>query len=168
MDWQMIGALGEAVGAAAVVVSLLYVARQVRSATTEAQVHRRHSVSVELNRFLDLLAMDGELSGIYARGVQGDLKTLRIEERVRFIAAMQRLLSTLEDGFHMRRAGIWPDWSAQDVYGTIAYFAAYPGVREVWSERKGTFSPAFREHMDTLVSERPVTLPHWVDAPATE
>lgn len=168
MDWQMIGALGEVVGAAAVVISLLYVARQVRSATTEAQVHRRHSVVEEFNKFLDLLATDGELSRIYARGVQGGLTELEIEERVRFVAAMQRALSALEEGFLMRRAGLWPEWYGQDIYGTIAYLAAYPGVQEIWSERKRTFSPAFREHMDRLISEGPAALPHWADAPARE
>jgi hypothetical protein len=168
MDWQMIGALGEAVGAAAVVISLLYVARQVRSATAEAQVHRRHSVIEEFNRFLDLLATDGELSRIYARGVQGGLAHLEMEERVRFIAAIQRMMSALEEGFLMRRAGLWPDWSAHDIYATIAYFAAYPGVREIWRERKGLFSPVFREHMDRLISEEQEALPHWMDPPAKE
>ena len=166
MDWQMIGALGEAVGAAAVVISLLYLAREVRSATAEAQVHRRHSVTVELNRFLDLLAANGELARIYARGVQGGLSELKIEERVRFAATMRHVLATLEEGFHMRRANMWPAWYAQDMYATIAYFAAYPGVREIWKERKNIFSPAFREHMDRLVSEAPAALPYWVDAPA--
>ena len=46
MDWDAIGAIGETIGAVAVVISLLYLGVQIRSQTKQAQIAAMHDISV--------------------------------------------------------------------------------------------------------------------------
>ena len=58
MNWDAIGAIGEAVSALAVVITLIYLARQIHSSSkaTESQVHA--SLSAEMERLATTLASD--------------------------------------------------------------------------------------------------------------
>ena len=61
MNWEAIGAIGEIVGAAAVVLTLGYLAIQVRigSKSTESQVHA--ALSAEMERLTTAIAQDDSL-----------------------------------------------------------------------------------------------------------
>ena len=80
---QELGSLGELVGGLAVIVSLLYLAVQVRQNTKTARASNYESVLNGLREFHALLAQDGELTDIYMRGT-ADLASLDPRDRVRF------------------------------------------------------------------------------------
>jgi len=65
VDWQMIGAIGEVLGAAAVVVTLFYLAREVREASREAQ----------RNRWSDL-NNDSRDGGLHLWGAEGGKRNM--------------------------------------------------------------------------------------------
>jgi hypothetical protein len=67
MDWNAIGAVGEIVGAAAVVVSLLYVGRQVKHSSTVARVQGIQSTNEKLFEWALLIGSDPELSDLMVR-----------------------------------------------------------------------------------------------------
>jgi hypothetical protein len=160
MNWEMVGAVGQAVGALAVVISLVYVARQVRSATRESQHQTGLRVSFEISRWAELLATDGEMAQIFLKGSQG-LEPLEPVEKVRFFAATGILFTALETAFQELRSGNWPEWSNQDVTTLVAWWTAVPGIQEWWPERRHFFSPAFAEHVDRAISEQQkVNSPH--------
>ena len=58
MNWEMIGALGELMGATAVVLTLFYLAHQVREASREAQRNRWGDLNHEISRVADLLGRE--------------------------------------------------------------------------------------------------------------
>ena len=62
MNWEAIGAIGEVVGALAVFVTLVYLARQIHSnaKATESQVHA--SLSAEMEQLATVIAQDEFLS----------------------------------------------------------------------------------------------------------
>lgn len=161
MNWEMVGALGETVGAAAVVVSLLYVAHQVRTASVEAKAQRRERLTAELNRMFELLAGDQELSKLYLAGL-GAFEPLAPHDQVRFSALMTHLFSSLESAYHAQESKDWPEWSAQDYRAVVAEFACYAGVRQWWSMRRQTFSPGFVAHVDRLVAEPSSEMSGWI------
>ena len=64
MNWDMMGALGELVGAVAVVLTLSYLAHQVREASKEAQRNRWGDLNSEISRVADSWGGNDELSEI--------------------------------------------------------------------------------------------------------
>ena len=64
MDWNMVGAIGETLGAVAVFVSLIYLASQIESNTRQSRATMASNITVEQSRLLDsLLCVDGISTG---------------------------------------------------------------------------------------------------------
>ena len=89
MNWEAVGALGEVVGAAAVVLTLVFLAIQLRQNTQATRESNRlerlaaidrHTDSV--NRIRKMLANNGELAEIYRKAIRDEalteLETLRL------------------------------------------------------------------------------------------
>jgi len=66
VNWEAISAIGQIVGALAVVISLIYLAREIRS---NARSARMASVGT-LNRWLGQLATHPHLAEVWSRGIQ--------------------------------------------------------------------------------------------------
>ncbi len=151
MDWTMIGAIGELVGGAAVVLSLLYVARQLGRSTRQARVEAYHSVLSEVNAFAATLANDADCADIWWRAMDG-LSGLTDAERIRFHALLFTLFRSWEKLFHYHRAGELDDWSAEGVHQTLGDMTAYRGLQEYWGLRKHWYSTEFQEWVDAIIS----------------
>ena len=66
MNWEAIGAIGEIVGAFAVVVALVYLALQIRNQNKQAKLTAIHEMSRE-HRFASQMMATGSLSDIFVR-----------------------------------------------------------------------------------------------------
>ena len=86
MNWEAISAIGQIVGALAVVISLIYLAREIRS---NARSARLASVDT-LNRWLGELVEHPHLSELYYRGIH-DFESLKGADLVRFSSLMGQL-----------------------------------------------------------------------------
>lgn len=67
MDWTALAAIGETVGAAAVVISLLYVGRELKHSTAVARVQGIQSTDEKLFEWALLVGGDAELADLMAR-----------------------------------------------------------------------------------------------------
>ena len=68
MNWEAIGAVGEIVGACAVLVTLVYPALQIRQNTTQARAASHHAMSDSLNQINVLFAENSEVSVLWLKG----------------------------------------------------------------------------------------------------
>ena len=158
MNWDALGALGEIVGATAVVLTLFYLARQVREASDEArqnQVELRRTRYDQLNRELTLTANDwatnSELSDIMLRGFTA-VSSLNPDEVFRFYANLQRFFRGLEALFVYSAEGGIHEWGAQGWRVALTDFVTYPGVRAYWEDRHHWYSEGFQSEVDGLLS----------------
>ena len=87
MNWEAISAIGQIVGALAVVISLIYLAREVRSNARATRVASMRSVSDNFNRWIQQLAEHPDLSELYYRGIH-DFESLEGADLVGFSALM--------------------------------------------------------------------------------
>ncbi len=91
MNWEAIGAIGEILGAIAVLATLVYLAAQIRQNSRFVQAATYHSTSRARNEFNFAVATTPELSALLIRA--GDKSTtLDAEEQQRFDALMWRPL----------------------------------------------------------------------------
>ncbi len=159
MSLEDLGNIGEFVGAVAVVVSLVYLALQIRQNTS--QLHQNTDVvraDAELHNarlaaeFNAHLADNGELSELWRLGMAEPGKMTGAQQ-IRFGFMMADLFYRLEGLFRQYRRGfLAPDaWEAWDRLMSRLLGASL--VLSWWRGQQHPFSAAFREHVDTLVRD---------------
>jgi len=151
-DWS---AFAEIVGAVAVVVSLLYLAIQMRSQNRETRLSTINSSLAEWNSLLALVADNSELAEIWNRGLKNE--ALSEDEEVRFRAFANSYLRVVE-GLYLQHlegrldARIWHGIGK----GTKEMFSA-AGLHRFWRHRKDWYSTEFRGFVEKAINSSNVT-----------
>ena len=70
MNWDAIGAIGEIVGATAVVITVMYLAHQVRKQTQESRLAATCEISARWDEMMETLISNPDLVEMYGLAVQ--------------------------------------------------------------------------------------------------
>lgn len=154
MNWEAIGAVGEIVGAAAVVVTLIYLAGQVRHATKATQAAGVQAASALDQEFLLALGQNPEATRIWTTYMWGDLDTLSEAERMQGFFLFGSTLRRLENVHNQYQLGtISGDaWrSRQGMYAGIARSKAF--AAHLKGPAKSWMAGDFVEFMNQLAAE---------------
>lgn len=154
MNWDVVAALAELVGAAAVVVSLLYLARQMREATTQAKVSNMHNI---LSYFADVtgpIVTDPNVTDVYHRATAGGLGALDDDDRIRFIYLATLVIRGFEDAYVMKAHEALPEWYDTVVEPVLTDLMAMPGFRDYWDLRRAIFTDDFRSLVDGMLDSQ--------------
>ena len=154
MNWEAVGAVAELVGAIAVVVSLLYVASQVRESTRQARRDATRELASRISDVSLAVATNPELGGLLVRG-GADLSKLSPGDQARFRGLMNSLFRGFEQQFLLRREGALDDESWQAVERLTQDFTQLPGVQTYLLDRGRWYSASFLEWVWGLVGGRP-------------
>lgn len=147
MNWTAIGAIGEFLGAAGVIITLIYLARQVRHATRATRLSTSHSIAAAARDWNRPLLADPELAWTFQVGTEDPAK-LDEKEQARFIELCFSLFRMFEDAHYQYQKGAL-DPNVWKGYETLyAAYAKAPGFQAYWKNRKQTFRPEFRELID--------------------
>ena len=146
MNWEAIGAVGEVGGAIAVVVSLVYLAIQVRSQVSESRIASVHEITAAFRSAITS-SQDPQRAELYARAVKA-FDELSEAERIQFISMAQGLLRVWEEAYYQHEAGRLDQriWKALAQYTDII---SAQGFQRVWELRRHTYSDEFRVFVDT-------------------
>jgi hypothetical protein len=130
--------LGQIIGAVAVVVSLFYVAHQIRQNTNAVRSATAQTVHEHFAKWYHLVAADDELAQIVAKGLR-DYGSLSEKERVRFVATFMAFLSYTQNAFLKWREGLlasplWMGWEH-----VIMNLVGAPGGKAFWKDRAYMF-----------------------------
>ena len=107
----MIGALGELLGAAAVVISLLYLASQIKQNTAVSRSEAFREFSIEAARWQMSIATDERLGTLMWKVFHHRARRAELpeEDRARVATAFMSSLYLLEASFHSAQEGIITD-----------------------------------------------------------
>ena len=152
MTLQDLGSLGEFVAAIATLVTLVYLALQIKQNTREAQAASRNSVSQSFVDFCTHISSDIEITKLTRRGFI-EPETLDDDETLRFDCIIMALLQSFESAFaqwqrHVLTDDDWEKWVV-----LIKQYMAQPGVQQFWIRGAPAFNPAFRGYVQDLGSE---------------
>ena len=138
--------MAEIVGAAAVVVSLLYVGIEVRRNTAATQAATYQEVVQASNEFLLALAGDPELAEIVQKAETDPGKLTDLEGR-RYFAYQRVFWRNMDNAFVQHQRGVLadPEWG---VYSGIACNVRTGAASWSWSFHSGDLSPDFVRLMD--------------------
>ena len=146
--------LGEIIGAIAVVVSLVYLAVQVRQNT---QAQRTENFSRALDRVAAMqatLSQDSETAVIVSKGV-ADPADLTPKQRLQFTWAMYELFGAFEFMYLASRDAAIPDEVWQRWSSAVAWWLNFPGVRTWWEARPIPFTRSFTSYVEALLENNP-------------
>jgi hypothetical protein len=104
VNWEAISAIGQLVGALAVVISLIYLAREVRSNARATRHASMRSMSDALTRWAQQLSEHPHLRELYYRGIH-DLESLEGADLVGFSALMLALFRVYKDMYYQKLEG---------------------------------------------------------------
>lgn len=147
MNWTAIGAVGEFLGALGVIVTLIYLARQIRQHTTATRLATSHSIATAARDWNRPLLLDRELAWTFQVGTE-DPSQLDEKEQARFIELCFSLLRMFEDAHYQYHHGALDEDVWMGYERLYAAYAKAPGFQWYWNERRDTFRPEFREFID--------------------
>lgn len=150
MDLQGIGAIGELIGGVGVILSLIYVAYQIRQSSQQIEINSRHMQAAmyhqtgdAFSRWWALLAQNEHLAAIWARGLAGE--ELSRSERLRFYFLANMIFIAWENSWYQWKLGsVERDTLAITREGMRRVLESPAGAR--WWERLApqTLTPEFR------------------------
>lgn len=150
MNWEALGAIGEVVGAIGVIVTLGYLAVQIRQNTASLKSSTLQTMLEAAAGLHDLCASDPDLGRIFLKGV-GNRASLTEEEAPRFEFLMMSFLRRFENIYNQGVSGqlTESDWSGVKVSSLNTL--ARPGAREWWHANQHRFSPSFVKWVSTEI-----------------
>ena len=153
MGLQDLANIGQVIGAIAVVVSLFYVASQIRQNTNAVRSATAQSVHENFATWYHLLAEDAEVSRIAVDGLR-DYASLSEVDKARFIAIFMAFLSYSQNAFIKWREGSlsYSLWSARELL--MMNLVSAPGGRAFWEERGYLFGSELRDYIDNDLMRR--------------
>ncbi len=148
MNLEMIGIAAEVVGAGAVVLSLIYLAVQIRAQNREARVASMHDISVGFREAISTFT-NIENADLVIRGNE-DFDQLSDAEKLALISSWVIVFRVCEEGFIQKQEGRLDkrNWAAMEKWAST--FMSVPCVRKIWSSRKVYFDFEFQKFMDAL------------------
>ena len=149
MNWDAISAVSQLVGSIAVVVSVLYLAVQLRSSTRVARVAAMDAAAAALRDVTKPFMENAELARIWRTGLE-NLEALSPDEQARFFHAAHQFLKALETIHYHYVYGLldpqlWAGW--RDL---LHHYIACPGIRFYLTRRNAVFSERFRNFISEL------------------
>ena len=159
MNWEALGAIGELLGAVAVVVTLGYLAAQIRQNSQAVKNSAAQSLLAEANGSLRVAASNPGTARAVILG-QTIFEELSPEEKAQFIVWIFSWMRTIELAYFQYEQGYIDEelWESQSAHLRQTIHA--PAVKKWWPERRCFFSQRFQNYMDELsASESDVPTP---------
>lgn len=157
MDWDAIGAIGEILGAIAVIASLFYVAYQVRQNTEQNKLNTLsmesasgEAINIALNDARLRLAGDSELLKVYLKG-HDDPSSLTEEENLKFRLFMGVGLSNGQLSYESDLRGVSTQWPS--VQNVVLRMLLTPGGEWYWNEFREDYPFGYQAEIDRLITE---------------
>ena len=146
MNWSAVGAIGELLGAAAVVISLLYLAAQMRMGARQARLEAGRNLSRGIGDVSLALSVNGELGDIYVRGSR-DFESLDPKDQFRYRTFMNSVFKLFEQMYFLQLEGsLDPEiWKGSE--GMITDLISAPGVQLYARDRSTWYSESFLRYL---------------------
>jgi hypothetical protein len=149
MNWDAVGDIGGMLGAIGVILSLCYVAVQIRQSWKATRAATVHGVNTSIANAWRPFANPNNAT-MYLKGLEG-IACLSPEERVHFFALMHVVAKTWEDTWFQWRVGTLADTYWEGQQNQFRDIFSQSGPQEYWMLRKHWFDVDFREYLENTM-----------------
>ena len=148
MNWEALGVSAEIIGATAVVLSLGYLAVQIKQQNQESRRATTLTLTEQWNDFMAPLVNLDDMNSIFVRGITGE--SLSEEDTCRFWSFMSRYFRIVESLYLHHLDGLLDPRIWTGLRRNLDDVLSNPGVQTYWERRSHWFSDEFIRY----VSER--------------
>jgi len=148
MNWEAIAAIAQLVGTIGVIVTLVFLAVEVRGNTKVAKAQARHSIS---DFVLRITIFRAEHADRFAK-LESGAELTDGDRQFRYWSHIHFLLHA-ETYFHHHALGLMPDahWGPYERW--FAKYLKSPGFKEVWDDIGPGFSEDFAGWVDAVLAK---------------
>ncbi len=147
MNWEALGAIGEIVGAAGVIVTLGYLAVQIRQNTQSVRASAFQEAIRDATQSIDQLGRDADLTRIWFAGMR-DFEALAREEQQRFAVYCTSMFRRYEIIIYQARRGSLDPESWEGIREHLKWAVSHPGTVAWWKRARNLFNRQLREFVE--------------------
>jgi len=166
MDIDQLASIGELLGGIGVILSLLYLAFQLRDQSRGLRSESYGRSLDRLARMQERLAADDDFSKTFNKGL-ADPEGLSVGERIRFTWSCTEMFGDFEYMQHQHMQGVMPEVIWLRWHETIKFWLTFPGTRAWWYGKPSPFSTNFSLFVEDCIRdgyqpERPGAWQNWM------
>jgi hypothetical protein len=156
MNWEAIGTVAEVVGAIAVVLSLIYVATQIKQNTAASRAQMINQINSQYGALMSQIATNGDLAKIYQKATEGS--DLEPDETVRYTAYLSAFFAFVEEIYLLHRSGTYEedlgDGDAVEFLApTVRRLLNSPAAARWWKgESRNLYVPELCDRVDHIAN----------------
>jgi len=163
MDWNAIGAIGEILGATAVVFSLIYLGAQIRQNSNWLKASVVESAGNRAAEMISLVAGDAELSKLVQLGLANKTDEMSADEKHRYSLLMQKAFRSNEVAFAHHKSGLLDSKNYEGIKTNLAIWFNSDLFEPWWENVHIIFNPDFVEMVNSLRSSREEVSYDWFE-----
>jgi hypothetical protein len=146
VNWDAVGAVGEIIGAAAVLVTLIYLALQIRQNTYQNRLNSIQAINASNDSAFDPIYIP-ENTVIFTKG-QSSYEHLTEHEKVVFDMLMMRLFASLDSTTYHYQQKSYDKELFRGVMEFYSGFISSPGGRKWYQLRSNSISKDTRDKLE--------------------
>ncbi len=139
MNWDAMAAIAELLASIGVIVSLIYLATQIRHQTSENFLSAGNELASQINQSFSVLTDNSEFAAVYIKGIK-NYDSLDSVEKLRVSVFFGRVMRIFESMYSRHRHNkidpeIWPG-----IEETLRDLIQYPGFQHWWTMSRHWYS----------------------------
>ncbi len=154
MNWDAVGAIAEFFGAAGVIITLVFLARQIQQSTRAARASTNRAISMQRNEINFRFGLDSDAIDLLLRGAQGR-SDLEPSERLRHTLLMRAIIGFYEDTYVQFAEGMCDRETWELAKVALRPILSTPGASAWWNANRELVRSEFRVEIDELVQGAP-------------
>ena len=156
MNWDAIGAIGEIVGAIAVILTLVYLAIQIRDSAKASRSAAVTDATTAMQAFYQELGSNPKTSRLFLTAMTNP-ESLSREDEFQYVMLMHSCFLGFQRSFFLAHEGTL-HVGLRDSIGTAIHAVNHlPGIYVYWTQRKAYFQPAFIAWVEDLLQREPLS-----------
>lgn len=152
MSWEAVGALAESLGALAVVISLVYLAYQIRQNTHAMRLAEYDSRATAFREIVTNIGRSAESARIFLEGGR-DLDALSDVDNVQFVTMMNSAFTTFENFHYKTQQGMVDEQMSESWRNGLHAYLAMPGVHRYWEYQRTMYTKRFQAYVDREIAD---------------
>lgn len=147
VNWEAVGAIGEVIGALGVILTLGYLARQIRQNSAVVRSATRQAISTTQAEVGFRLAENAELRSAALQYT--NLESSVPEKELAGHFYLRAVLRTYENQYHQHVDGTFDDSIWVGYRNSMAQNFASPSIREFWQAHRSLYSSEFAAFIES-------------------
>ena len=153
MNWDLAAAIAQVVGAAAVIISLVYLAVQIRSQTRESRLNATRELAQDFRNLVAEIAREEDIFKLFRQSMYS-YEELSEEQRARIHMYFYNRIFGLHEQVHLHLKHESIDrMFLQSVQNRFSELMQTQGFQVWWKRNHYIYTPEFQEYVGGIISK---------------